>query len=151
MKKIVLILSTLLFAVSINAQNPFKGFFQSTNSAVQNELFIRSNDVKPVILIRTYVSMTASAVQFGGGKPVVNALNSTGIGLTLGKFSDQNGKAYCDWALNGSLLTQVNLNGVQSLTMGGALSVGLFDNVLAVGVGYLDKHPMLLIGVGYNF
>jgi hypothetical protein len=153
MKKLLLIAIVCAFAISANAQ--LKGFFSPIDNVVVErssikDVGVRLGDVSPWLL-RPYFSLTAAAIQFGGGTPKTYALNSFGLGVSYGKYGEVNTKAYCYYSVNLSLLTQVELSGVMSTAFGGALTIDVFDKIIGIGVGYLDKHVMLLTTISYSF
>jgi hypothetical protein len=61
------------------------------------------------------------------------------------------GKAYCNYSVNACLLTEVSLSGEISTSFGAAITADVFNKIIGAGVGYLDKHPMLLLTVSYSF
>jgi hypothetical protein len=153
MKKILLIMIAFTFAISANAQ--LKGFFSPIDDVVVKQSVVRDISVSTEgispWLLRPYFSLTAAAVQFGGGTPKTYALNSFGLGVSYGKYGEVSTKAYCYYSVNLSLLTQVELSGVMSTAFGGALTIDVFDKIIGIGVGYLDKHVMLLTTISYSF
>lgn len=149
MKKIYFTLAFLLCALFVNAQ-----FFTPVDKVVREKLhrqsFMLTEQTGNVWLIRPSVSLTAVAIQFGE-KTEVLALNSVGTGISYGKFTLIDGKSYCNFSVNAALLTQVILNEETSLNMGGAIVADVFNKAIGFGVGYLDKHVMLLTTLSYSF
>jgi hypothetical protein len=154
MKKLLIPLF-LLFAVGLNAQvKPMKGFFTPVNQVVRQDMKLLkavNPDAKMLWLFRPSFSMTAVAFQFGGDKPLSKSLSSAGFGVSFGKFSTVSNEAYCYFSLNAAMLTQVNLSGSTSTSLGGSLTADVFNKFLGLGVGYLDKHFMLLTTISYSF
>ena len=152
MKKLLLIILTTLLPVIIYGQS-FRGFFQPADKAIElNE--IRSVGAAPssrTVMFRPNVFITAEAVRFGGGEPQMVAFKSSGMGISCGWFSDVDGKAYCNYSVNASLLTSVILGGETSTEWGAAVTADVFNKLIGVGVGYLDCHPLLLLTVSYSF
>jgi hypothetical protein len=140
------------FAGIASAQSPFTGFFQSTDNNVKSVALRQDVPVEAVSnvwLMRPYVNITAQA--YDVKDKTTGSFLAQGMGLSYGKYSTVNGKAWCNLSVNGSLLTQVQLGDIVQAQFGGALSVGLFDNLLCLGAGYVDKSFLLLLGVGYTF
>lgn len=146
MKKIILIFSVLLIAVCVNAQ-----FFSPADQVMKQKSSVKFGEPGSPWLMRPYFELTAAAVSFGGGKPVVNTLNSMGLGFSYGKYSILNDKAYCNYSFNLGLLTQIELNGEISTQLGGVLSVDVFDKLVGAGLGLINKKPMLLLTLSYSF
>jgi len=151
-KKAAAILILVGMTGIVSAQGPFTGFFKSTD---QNIKAIAARQDVPVegitkqMLLRPYVNITAQAYNFKD--KTVGSFLAQGMGLSYGLYSAVNNKAWCNFSVNASLLTQIQLGDVIDTEFGGALSVGLFDNLLSIGTGYVDKQFLLLFGVGYTF
>jgi hypothetical protein len=141
----------LLLAVSaINAQS-FSGFLKPSDQVVKS-IVLRDDGqevIKPILLFRPYVAMTAQAYNLKD--KTVGFLNGAGFGLSYGKYTPVNDKAWCNWSVNATLLTQVSIGDVMEAKVGPAVSLGLLDNLFSAGVGYVDKKVLLLFGVGYTF
>ena len=151
MKNFILGSLLLTFAITINAQSPFKGFFKpvSTNLVFANQSAILGGT--DIWLFRPSISLTAVAVQFGGGQPVMQTLSSVGTGISYGNFTQIDGKPYCNYSVNVALLTQIKIDGVTSANFGAALTGDVFNKLIGAGVGYIDKHVLLLTSVSISF
>jgi hypothetical protein len=150
---------TLLFifilssGIQLQAQSPsFNGFFKpvEVNTAVQKMNTRAVDDVSTqsefVWLFRPMVSVTATSVNFQGGTAETKALSSLGTGLSLSKYITVDGKPYSQLSVNALFLTGITIDNVTSLSIGGAVTLGLFNGVLNFGGGYLDKGFVLLLG-----
>lgn len=135
-----------------SAQGPFNGFFKSTDQNVKSYSFrteVPVESVQNLWLMRPYWNITAQAYNIKD--KTTGSFMAQGMGLSYGNYSTVNNKAWCNLSVNASLLTQVQIGDVVDMQFGGALSVGLFDNLLSIGAGYVNKQALLLLGVGYTF
>ena len=151
MKKLTLLL-ILLLPTLLHAQG-FRGFFQPADKAIELNT-VRSVGAAPNMntwMFRPNVFITASAIQFGGGEPVMVSFKSSGMGISYGNFTTVNDKAYCSYSVNASVLTSVILGGETSTEWGAAVTGDVFNKLIGVGVGYLDGHTLLLLTVSYSF
>lgn len=149
---IIPFIALLLLCGSLQAQSPWGGFFKPSDVVVkQVQSRAEVTEATNVWLFRPAVSLTALAVDFSEKPVLSHSLSSLGFGLSYGRFTTVNEKAYCNLSVNGLLLTSVKLGDVESAAIGGAVTLGLFDQLLQVGVGYLDKSFMLLTGVAISF
>ena len=151
MRDIVSVIMLLFLFSTANAQRPWNGFFKPVDSIIKTIERSDNWESQNNWMFRPYLSLTGWAVQFGGGKAKINALNSVGLGISYDRLSNINDKAYCDLSVGVSFLTQVELNDVINIKPGLAGTVSVFDKRFGVGIGYLDKHPMLLLNFSYSF
>lgn len=148
MKRVLFLISiSLLLVVSGFGQSKFGGFFKPVDELVSKT----KGEATPQWLFRPYLSLTGMAVQFGGGETQVNSFNSVGLGVSYDRLTLVNDKAYCNLSVGASFLSQVELNGVINPKFGLAGTVSVFNKMFGVGIGYLDKHPMLLLNFSYSF
>jgi hypothetical protein len=148
---------TLLFifilgsGMQLQAQS-FRGFFKPVDvNPVVQKMTLRVADAVPqkadyVWLFRPMVSVTATSVNFRGGVANTKALSSLGTGLSLSKYITVEEKPYCQLSVNALFLTGVNIENITELSIGGAVTLGLFNGVLNFGGGYIDKGFVLLLG-----
>ncbi len=152
LKKAAMIIMLIGFAGIASAQGPFNGFFKPTDENIKvaaSRADVPLKSVQDVWLMRPYVYITAQAYNIKD--KTTGSLIAQGLGISYGKYSTVNEKAWCNLSVNASLLTQVQIGDVVDMKFGGAISVGLFDNLLSIGAGYVDKNFLLLLGVGYTF
>jgi len=144
MKKITLILVTLLIAVNINAQNLLKPL---TTDMIMNKMELKTlgvGEVTNVWIPRISVAFTALAIDFSQ-KPVLSqSLSSVGFGMSFGRYSVINEKPYCDLSVNALLLTSIKIADIESTHLGIAATLGLFNNLINIGGGYINKKLLLL-------
>jgi hypothetical protein len=48
-------------------------------------------------------------------------------------------------------LTSVEIGGAQTTKLGGAVTVDVFNKIMGLGIGYIDKKAMLLTTISYSF
>jgi hypothetical protein len=157
MKKVIILTSCLLLmAVSLNAQS-FKRFFGSIDQVVaaQQEVMARAKDtqadIEKVFLPRLSLSVTGFGLSFGGGKPTTQSFNSAGLGISYGEYTTVNGEAYCNYSFNIALLLAVEITGSTDVHAGVIGTVDVFNKFVGIGIGYLNKHPMLITSFSYSF
>lgn len=153
-KLVVAILLLFMVGAVGNAQSPFTGFLKSSNQAMQLVLVKAADEGQPVTnitrtMFRPYVGVVGQAYNFK--EKTTGSFVASGLGGTWGKFSMVNDKAYCNIAVNVALLTQLQIGEITKTELGILGSVGFFDNLFNVGLGYVNKSPQLLFGLGYNF
>jgi hypothetical protein len=146
----------LLLAVGVtNAQDgKFSGFFKPVDQVVQGVAMRADQPADASFttwIFRPSVTLTAFAIDFREKPALAKSFTSFGFGLSYGKFTTINEKAYCNFSANALLLTSVKIGDVQSAAVGGAVTVDVFNKLLGVGVGYLDKSFMLLTTLSYSF
>jgi hypothetical protein len=148
----LILLLTVTFA---NAQSPWSGFFKPvTTDAVYSQLSVKGTDDATsgsVWLFRPSATLTAMAIDFSEKPALSKSLSSVGFGLSYGKFTTIDDKAYCTWSANALLLTSIKLGEVESTALGAALTVDVFNKFIGAGVGYLDKSFMFLTTISVSF
>lgn len=153
---LILVAMLSIAGLSASAQSPWQDFFKPvTVNRVYDQLALRADqgatDESNVWLFRPAAALTAVAIDLSE-KPAVNkSLSSVGIGISYGKFSDIENKAYCTYSINALLLTAIEIGGTQSTTIGGALTVDVFNKLIGGGVGYINNSFMLLTTLSYSF
>lgn len=152
-KTIWCILVLFITIVSVNAQS-FKGFFKpvTQNTVFNNQSGIFDGvDNKGIWLFRPSVTLTALAIDLKSSNPVSQSLSSVGTGVSYGSFVTVDNKPYCNYSLNALFLTQVKLGEQTTTTFGGALTVDVFNKLIGIGVGYINKSPMLMTTISISF
>jgi len=152
--KIKYLLSILIFALCttlMNAQNPFKGFFEPKNQAVSQALSVPLTlNTTNTWLFRPAASLTAIDVTIKNGVAVTQPFGAAGVGLEYGEYTTVNGSAYCLVAVDALLITNYSLNNTSFTGLGGALTIKAF-NLASLGIGYVNNSVHILAGITYNF
>jgi hypothetical protein len=147
MKKLFTLSLFLLLAAGASAQS-FEGFFKPVpNDIVATSKAMGTN----TWLFRPVVALTA--MQFNLTNPVeVAALSSLGTGLSLVRFTEQNGEPYAQFGVNALILFSANPGGVELTKLSLAATITALQYV-NVGAGYTfaDKRFFILTGVTINF
>jgi len=139
----------------VSAQSKWDGFFKPVDVVLDSKATFKATD-EPVIdkgiwLFRPSVALTAVAFDFSGKDPVSVSLNTLGFGASYGKYSEVNEVAYCTYSFNAFLLTSVEIGGAQTTKLGGEVTVDVFNKIMGLGIGYIDKKAMLLTTISYSF
>jgi len=107
-------------------------------------------NVLPAIWMpRIAASITAIAVDFSESPALTVPLSSLGFGMSYGKYVVANEKPYCQFSVNALLLTQIKIGEEVSTKLGGALTVDVFNKLIGIGIGYVDKKALLLTTVSF--
>jgi len=147
MKKLFIFSFILLLAMSAGAQS-FEGFFKPVpKDVVATSKAMGTN----AWLFRPVVALTA--MQFNLTNPIqVEAFSSLGTGLSLVRFTEQNGEPYAQFGVNALILFSENPGGVEVTKVSLAATITALQYV-NVGAGYTfaDKRFFILTGVTINF
>ena len=153
MKKLSIVLSFLLFAISIQAQRI--GFFKPLpyNLFESDQSAFKATGTPSIWILRPAVTITA--MQFVPDKTkgfVVNAFNSAGTGVSYNHYIEQNGAPYANYGFTLLLLYGYDIGSITpaSLSFAGTVTAWQLVNV---GIGYSPqlKKPFLLTGIVFNF
>jgi|ERR1035437_2658654 predicted small secreted protein len=158
--KILMIIAFLMFAITINAQNPWHGFGKGIKHIMREQqeqlaeaLFANPNAVVPTtniqLLFRPAITLTAFAIDFSQKPANLSSFTSAGFGLSYGKFSTID--AYCYYSVNALLLTDYKIGGTEGIKVGAAITVDAYNKLIGAGVGYINGHVMPLITLSYSF
>jgi hypothetical protein len=161
MKKLIIISLISFFAISLHAQStsPWSGFWTPVKKVYpkveQNKLLKSTFDAQiskdsTVWLFRPIANVSALAITFQNGSPVNNSFTAIGSGISYAKFIPVNGQPYAQFSVNALLLTNYSINGAQFTKLGGALTVGIWNNYLSGGIGYLNGKALLLVNIGIS-
>lgn len=153
LKKTLTMVALLLIVGSASAQSPWSGFFKPVKLDQINTISLKSTDELSTYawLFRPSATLTAVAIDFSSGSVKSQSLSSVGLGVSYGKFSTVEDKAYCTYSFNALLLTSVKIGDEQSAALGGAVTVDAFNKLVGFGVGYIDKSLMMLTTISYSF
>lgn len=138
----------LLAVGTMNAQGPLTGFFKTSDQAFKT---LRAEGDYSQWMIRPYVVMSAATIDFSEKPVLVGSLNAAGMGFSYGKYVKVGENIRCNLSVNATLFTQIDVAGTMEAKIGPAVTVGALDNLLNVGVTYLDKKVLLLLGIAYTF
>jgi hypothetical protein len=151
--KLSLIVMMVFITIGLNAQKPFEGFFKPIQKEDINIVNLR--EYRDLGEFNTYswifrpaATVTAVAIDFEGNS---HSFSSFGIGLSYGKFTVVDDKPYCNYSFNALLLTGAEIGGEQKTSLGGALTVDVFNKIIGGGIAYIDKKAMLLTTLSYSF
>lgn len=135
------------------AQAPFKGFFKPVgqNQVFKTQKAIFGGESKGVWLFRPSVTLTALAIDLKQSNPISQSLSSVGTGVSYGNFSTVDNKPYCNYSVNALFLTQVKLGEQTVTTFGAAVTVDVFNKFIGLGVGYINKDPMIMTTISTSF
>jgi predicted small secreted protein len=158
--KILMTIAFLMFAITINAQNPWHGFGKSIKHVMQEQqeelakaLFANPKINIPTsitqLLFRPAVTLTAFAIDFSEKPANLASFTSAGLGLSYGKFSTED--AYCYYSVNALLLTEYKIGGTEGIKVGAAITVDAYNKLIGAGVGYINGHVMPLITLSHSF
>jgi hypothetical protein len=161
MKQKLLLIAIMLFAViQLTAQKPFEGFFKPITK--KNVTYVAHSDIRSLIggedyrdideirkfIFRPAATITAVAIDFEGNS---QSFSSFGFGVSYGKFSVVDDTPYCNYSFNALVLTGMELGGEQKTSIGGALTVDVFNKIIGAGFGYIDNKVMFLTTLSYSF
>jgi hypothetical protein len=150
-KTIILLLLAITFACS--AQSPFKGFFKPVKQNVTLKSALLGSGTS-TWLFRPTVSVDAIKLQYVGGEQsfVTSTLQTLGTGISYQNFIDQNGTPYCQLAVNGLVLYNLDLATGTPINLGAGITVGAFNNLISVGAGWFTKeqYPCIFLNVSVN-
>jgi hypothetical protein len=157
-KAVPIILLLFILGSTAIAQSPFKGFFKPvvTNPSVA-KMTLRATEVPAVTspqqvwLFRPYVGVTAIAVDFSEKPALAQSFSSGGLGISYDRYVEVNGKPYTNLSVNALFLMGMQLGETTSTALGGAVTLGLFNNVISFGPAYLDKKFLLLSTLTFHF
>ena len=158
--KILMIIASLMFAITINAQNPWHGFgtgikhvMEEQQEQLAKELRANPKFALPTtnmqFLFRPTITLTAFAIDFSNKPASLASLTSAGLGISYGKFSTDDG--YCYYSVNALLLTEYKIGGNEGVKLGAAITVDAYNKLIGAGVGYIDSHIMPLITLSHSF
>ena len=150
----ITILLLAITELTVSAQSPFSGFFKPVQ--IKQKLMLKAGDNLPtsIWLFRPSVSISAIKMQWVGGNQsfISSALQTLGTGISYQKLIDQNGSAYCQLAVNGLVLYNLDFSGQVPINLGGAITIGAFNNLISAGVGWdaNQKDPFILLNISLN-
>jgi hypothetical protein len=155
LKKTLTIIALLLIVGTASAQSRWSGFFEPVKKERLNTIQLKSSKdgifETGAWLFRPSATLTAVAIDFSSGSVTSQSLSSVGLGVSYGKFSTVEEKAYCTYSFNALLLTSVKIGDEQSTSLGGAVTIDAFNKLVGFGVGYIDKSFMMLTTISYSF
>lgn len=169
MRKVLMLFTLLCFGVSLNAQqSPWRGFVKPVKRVVNEEL-VRielenmtrakiygfgsdSIIVAPdaYMFFRPTTMITFAAIDFYEKPATIKSLELFGIGLSYGKY-DADNDAYCQYSINGLLISKYKFGDKETVKLGGAITVDVFNKFIGGGVGYIDGRFMPLITISHSF
>jgi len=154
MKKLIFGLIFLSFALISNAQS-FKGFFKPvTNVFLMQNARVSENVLKDTWLFRPTVGISAIKMQYTNDNRtfVTTSCQTLGTGISYQRFSNITDVPYCELAINGLILYNLDLSGSAPINLGGAVTVGVFNNLFSGGIGwdFNQKYPFILMNVSLN-
>ena len=167
-KRILLIFTLLCFVISLNAQSPWRGFTKPVKHVVANDLtqiemanenlinkFGYDHDsiiIKPntYMFFRPTSMVTFAAIDFYEKPAIIKSLEIVGIGLSYGQY-DANDEAYCNYSINGLLISKYKFGDKETVKIGGAITIDVFNKFIGGGVGYIDGKFMPLITLSRSF
>ena len=151
---IVVVFAFLGAGLSVNAQNPFKGFFNPKQEVLSEQYISVKNDGTININTGIYLFRAAATVS-GFAVPVkdsesVSSFQIAGMGLSYGYYTTE---AYCKYAINAFIVSNLKLGDLTSAKAGGLMTVGFFNNYLNVGMMYAcpDKNYNFYITTGLTY
>jgi len=154
MKKVIIILAVLMFTGCIAPAQNFHGFFKSKSEAITNCTFkwmkgdtTASNSLNQWFY-RPQLFIAAMAIPLGESQPQISTLSGAGIGISYGSYNTLTN--YCNWSINASFLTQVNMN-KSTTNIGGAISVDCWNKIMGIGGAYAGNKFYILTTVSYSF
>jgi hypothetical protein len=162
MKKSFIVLMLLSFALFVQAQSPFKGFFKPVPPLFEQKYSFAQGTYtatpidSSVFLFRPVFTASALMLTHSSepGKVFdVSSFQNFGTGISYQHFIDNNGTAFCNYAINGLVLFSAIPAQSTSIDLSGAVTVGIFNNIVSLGIGYNfgQKQPFGLIGLSYSF
>lgn len=139
-------------AVGINAQSSWKGFLGPLKVAVkEKQLSVKSDVVKPVVIVRPAFSATGALVEFESGTPVTTPISGYAVGVSWGAYtSDASGKPYCKYAVNASLWTNLLLKDPVNTKMGVSVTGEVLNRLINVGPLVYFNSGKLKVGIAFN-
>jgi hypothetical protein len=150
-KALALLIGLSLICNFSQAQNPFKGFFKpvTIESQSQRKSAISITDVAitPNWLFRPTWSINALKLQSDGKQTFSSEFTSPAIGISYQEFTTVNEKPYCQFAVNGLVLFNIDKTTQSPINLGAAVTVGVFNNIISVGAGYDFNPPAPLKGL----
>lgn len=155
MKKIQILFLMISMSMACMAQSPFKGFFKPVE--LKTSLKLKSGDAitsTNTWLFRPTVSVDAIKLQYVGGDQIftTNTLQTLGTGISYQNLIDKNGVAYCQMAVNGLVLYNLDYTGQTPLSLGAAVTIGVFNNLFSGGIGWFkgETKPCILLNISVN-
>lgn len=145
MKTLLLILISF-FTLSLNAQI-FKPL--TVDLIAHKTKDVKVGETISPWLPRIAVSLTALAIDFTDKPILSHSLSSIGFGMSYGKYSIVNEKPYCNFSVNALLLTQIKIGDTENTKLGGALTIDVFNKLIGIGVGYVDKKALFLTMISF--
>ena len=156
MKKTFLLTIILSLSVAVMAQSPFKGFFRPVNLDEHTSYKSLGSQTAytPTWIFRPTVSINAIKLQPTKDEKefVSSSLQTLGTGVSYQKFIDKEGVAYCELAVNGLVLYNLDYTGKVPINLGAAVTVGVYNNLVSAGLGWDvgQPSPFILLNVSLN-
>jgi hypothetical protein len=155
MKKILMIVFSLMIVISVNGQM-WKGFFKPLDHVVmQNKALLPGSKGDIQFLVRPDVYLNAIMIQFNGKEPLSNPLSAVGFGASVGKYVTDPAGTYCPWAVTGSILTKMTIGESSSAKLGLSVTGEFLNRFIGAGpVVYFEGGKAnfgLNINVTYNW
>ena len=123
----------------LNAQSKF---FQPIDQVVKENPVAKGEGDNYQFHWRPTVSLNAYAVNLND-TDVTTSFTSAGIGVSYGKYSIVNDKAYCTFSVNGLLMTSVKIGDTTETDFGLGVTVDVFDKFIGIGTAYIGKDFLL--------
>jgi hypothetical protein len=152
--KTIKILVVLLFAgLAVQAQS-FKGFFKPVEQNKALKAQYEATASTSTWLFRPTIGISAVKMQYVGGEQsfISTSCQTLGTGISYQKFIDQNGSPYCQLAVNGLVMYNLDFNGSKPVNLGIGATVGVFNNLVSGGLGwdFNQKYPFILLNFSLN-
>jgi hypothetical protein len=146
-KTLALLIGLSLICNFSQAQSPFKGFFTPVKQLELNKNLKSAGDVilTPTNWIfRPAISVNGIALQYVGGNKVFQAsgFSIAGFGLSYQKMKVVNEVNYCTLGINILATVNYDIQGVEPTRAGIFASIGVYNNIIQLGIGYNFNEPI---------